>query len=298
MSVPVAYATIIIIWSTTPLGITWSNETLSPIAAVTIRMSLAALIGLAFLKLARINLFWSRAALKTYTYSLSGVFFAMVCTYMAAQYIPSGLISVLFALSPVLSNIFSHFLVGKGEFTAMRWAAFLVSFVGLITLCLDEWVIYQDGWIGILLLLVAVTFYSLSGVLVQREGYQAHPLSITVGTLLLSTPLFLTSWYVLDGQVPNVDWSSRSPWAVLFLSVFGSLIGFASYFYIVRKLGAVAVAMVTLITPVVALILGSTLNNEPITLQMMAGTLCVLVGLVFYYQNGLSLSLPRRKQLN
>lgn len=293
MSVPVAYATIIIVWSTTPLGITWSNETLSPVAAVSIRMSIAAVIGYALLKVLRIPVSWSTRALRTYGFSLMGIYGAMLCTYTAAQYIPSGLISVLFALAPVLSNIFAYFLLGKGDFSSARWVAFILSFIGLMVICFDDWVIHQDGWIGVVFLLVAVSLYSLSGVLVQRESYHGHPLSLTVGTLILSSPLFIFSWWMLDGQLPVIDWTSKSPWAVIYLAVFGSLLGFASYFYIVRQLGATAVAMVTLVTPVLALILGSVLNNEIITPQITLGTACVLFGLVLYYRNDQIIRMPK-----
>ena len=292
MSVPVAYATIIIIWSTTPLGIAWSNETLSPVAAVTMRMAIAATIGFILLKVFRIPVSWSAKALRTYTYSLMGIFMAMLCTYSAAQYIPSGLISVLYALSPVLSNLFAFLLIGKGDFSAVRWVSFFISFLGLAVICLDDWVLQQDGWIGVLLLLIAVSLYSLSGVLVQREAYHAHPLSLTVGTLILSVPLYVISWWFMDGELPVLDWGSTSPWAILYLAIFGSLLGFASYFYIVRQLGATAVAMVTLVTPVLALILGSVLNDETITPQIVFGTACVLFGLVLYYRNDRTLRIP------
>lgn len=287
MSVPVAYATMMVIWSTTPLGIAWSNETLSPIAAVTLRMVFAAVIGWALLRLLKIEIMWHGAARKTYAYSLLGVYGAMFCVYSSAKYIPSGLISVLFALSPLLSNLLSVKLLGQGSFTPARLLAFAISFSGLAFICLDSGMQYEQAWLGVLLLLMGVSLYSLSGVLVQRESYHGHPLSITVGTLVMSVPLFALTWYVVDGSLPTLNWESKSPWSVLYLATFGSLLGFAAYFYVVRKLGAISVAMVTLVTPVFALILGSLLNGEPITLQMVVGTSCVLGGLVLYYQKGL-----------
>ncbi len=293
MSVQIAYASIILIWSTTPLAIAWSNETLSPEVAVGLRMVIAAVLGYGILKALGIPVSWDRKARKTYRYSLMGVFGAMMCTYQAANYIPSGLISVLFALAPVCSNLFSTLLLGKAEFNLERWFAFLLSFIGLAVICLDEWVVHEQGWIGVALLLLAVCLYSLGGVLVQREQYHAHPLSITVGTLISASPLFLLAWFFLDGQIPQLDWQSHSPWAVVYLSVFGSLIGFAAYFFIVRTLGATAVAMVTLITPVLALILGTTLNNEHVSLQMILGTGCVLAGLLIYYRAGSGISVTR-----
>lgn len=284
MSVPVAFATIVIVWSTTPLGIAWSNETVSPFAAIALRMMIAALIGYVVLKLWRLELSWSKPALRAYLASLIGIYGALLCTYVAADFVPSGLISVLFALAPVVSNLFSAKLLGRGEFTMLRWIAFAISFAGLSVICLDDWVIHSSGWKGVILLLMAVILYSLSGVLVQRENYQCHPFSMSVGTLLLSAPLFLATWYVVDGKVPEIDLSSRSPWSILYLAVCGSLIGFMSYFYVLGNVGATAVAMVTLVTPVLALALGHVLNQEAITMRMGLGTAAVLAGLLIYYQ--------------
>lgn len=285
MSVPVAYATILLVWSTTPLGIAWSNETISPFAAIALRMNIAAVLGLVLLKCLRIELSWSRAAIRAYVISLLGIYGALLSTYIAASYVPSGLISVMYALAPVMSNLFSVRLLGQGAFTPIRWAAFGVSFIGLSVICLDEWAIHGEGWKGLLLLMIAVTLYSLSGVLLQRENYRGHPLSMSVGAVLLSAPLFLLTWWGIDGVMPTFDLGSRSPWSILYLAIFGSLFGFMAYFYIVKEQGATAVAMVTLVTPIMALILGSVFNQEPITMQMVMGTAGVLAGLLVYYQS-------------
>jgi drug/metabolite transporter (DMT)-like permease len=133
------------------------------------------------------------------------------------------------------------------------------------------------------MLLGAVVLYAASGILVQREPYQAHPLGITVGALILSLPLYLILWAVTDGRIPEVDWSSRSPWAVLYLAVFGSLIGFMSYFYIVKTRGATVVSMVTLATPMFALYLGHHFNGEQISVQLVLGSILVLSGLGLYF---------------
>jgi drug/metabolite transporter (DMT)-like permease len=283
MSVPVAYATILVIWSTTPLGILWSSETLTPITAITFRMMLAAIAGYAILRALNIALPWNIAALKVYSASLLGIYAAMLCTYMAASYVPSGIITVIYALSPVVSSLLSYFLIGNERLSKIHLLAFFISFMGLLSIFVDDWVVKDDGWIGLVLLLLAVCLYSLSGVLVEKQKYHAHPLSITVGTLLLSIPLFVLSWIVMDGEIPEVDWSSRSPWAVIYLALAGSLLGFACYFFIIKELGATAVATVTLSTPVFALALGSILNGESISLDMLIGTVFILIGLVLCF---------------
>jgi len=247
-------------------------------------MCIAAMLGFLVAKILKIPVAWSSAAFKTYAFSSIGIFGGLTLTYIAAQYVPSGLISVVFALSPLLTNLLTAGIVGKSDFTARKWLGFTLSFFGLGIICIDDWVINEGGWIGLGLLLLAVTLYSLSGVLVQKEKLSAHPLGKTVGTLLFSTPLFLTAWFFLDGNIPVFDPYTASPWAVLYLAIFGSLIGFACYFSIVHAIGATAVTMVTLITPILALVLGNIFNNESLTTQMIVGTIVVIYGLLVYYQ--------------
>jgi len=71
----------------------------------------------------------------------------------------------------------------------------------------------------------------------------------------------------------------RTGGAIAYLGVFGSAIGFALYFYVVRHLEASKVALITLITPVAALMLGHWLNGEAIGPRLAAGTGLILAGL-------------------
>ncbi|MBA6363095.1 EamA/RhaT family transporter, partial [Colwellia sp. BRX8-8] len=64
MSVPIAYFAVILIWSTTPLAIVWSSETIHPTLAVLLRMLIAVVPGWLILKAFRIELPWHKSALK------------------------------------------------------------------------------------------------------------------------------------------------------------------------------------------------------------------------------------------
>lgn len=284
VSITPAYLTIVLVWSTTPLAISWSAETMTPVAALGLRMLLAALLGWVMLRLLAIRVSWERDALRTYMYSQLGIVGAMLCVYSASTFIASGLISVLFALSPLISGVFAYFLLSENNFTADKLAAFVVSFLGLCIICLDGVVVDAEGWKGILLLLSGVSLYSLSGVKVQQVGYQGNPLATTVGSVIVSVPFFALAWFVLDGSAPVIDWESTSPYAVIYLAVFGSLLGFCAYFFLLKVAGAAAVAMVTLLTPALALILGTLVNGETISFEVYLGTSLILSGLFLYYR--------------
>ncbi len=282
-SVPIAYLAVVLIWSTTPLTIAWSSESVDPVMAGWVRMLIASLLGLGLLRLLRIPLPLHREAQTTYACASLGVFGAMCCTYIASRYVPSGLISIMFGLAPILSAILGQWILKEPALRAYRWIACTLAFAGLGVIFTNELALGGDSLPGLLLLFLAVLLFSLSAVLVKRTGTQTHPLAHTVGALLWSLPGFGLTWWLLGGEPLVIDPDSRSFWAILYLAVFGSLVGFVSYFHVLRHLPPSTVALVTLITPIFALLLGHLLNDEPLTASLWQGCLLVVTGLALFF---------------
>ncbi|ACA86514.1 DMT family transporter [Shewanella woodyi] len=280
--VPVAFLAVVIIWSTTPLGIVWSSESVHPSMAVLLRMIIALLLGSFILLIARIRLPLSKAALKLYGVSSIGIVGGMLLSYFAAKYLASGTMSLIFGLSPLLSGLLAQKILNEPKFGPMRSISLVVAFIGLGIVCSSKISLTSDSWIGLALVLAAVSLFSLSGVLIKTVKINIHPIASTVGALMISTPMFALAWILFDGTLPIDSWSERSLYAILYLGVFGSLIGFIAYFYILQNLSASTVALVTLITPAFAMMLGARLNGEIITSALILGAICVLLGLTLY----------------
>ncbi|MCE9677691.1 DMT family transporter [Shewanella sp. AS1] len=280
--VPVSFLAVVIIWSTTPLGIVWSSESVHPTMAVLLRMVIALLIGGLLIMFSSIRLPLNRTAFKLYGYSAIGIVGGMLLSYFAARFIPSGTMSLIFGLSPLLSGLLAQKLLNEAKFSKMRILAFVIAFSGLAVVCSAKLALDGDSWIGLILVLCAVCLFSLSGVLIKTVELAIHPIASTVGALLVSTPLFALAWLLFDASLPVDTWSLRSMAAIIYLGIFGSLIGFIGYFYILQHLNASTVALVTLITPVFAMILGAILNNETITQELIMGAGLVIGGLGLY----------------
>jgi len=164
-----------------------------------------------------------------------------------------------------------------------RQLAMLLALIGLGIVCADSFSLKENGILGLVFILLAVFFFSLSAVLVKSIHLVIHPLATTVGALSVSLPLFFLSWLILDGTIPIEQWQARSIWSTIYLGIFGSLIGFYAYFYVLQKLSASTVTLITLVTPIVALQLGTILNNEHISMTLIYGAVCVLLGLSLYH---------------
>lgn len=291
MSVPAAYFAVVLIWSTTPLGITWSSETVNPTLAVLARMVIAVVLGWLILKLSKIELPLNRQAFKLYGYSTIGIFGGMSFAYVAAQYIASGLISLIFGLAPILSGILAQKILNEPKFSKTKKFALLFAMVGLAIVCYDKvfaqtGALSSDSYLGIAAVLCAVFFFSISGVLVKSVDIKINALASTVGSLVFSIPFFVAVWLVFDGTLPVDEWETKSLLAILYLGVFGSLIGFIAYYYVLQKLDASTVALITMITPVIAICFGALLNNEIVTDNLIIGASFVMGGLALYQWGG------------
>ncbi|MEY8214144.1 MAG: DMT family transporter [Colwellia sp.] len=283
MQVPVAYLAVLLIWSTTPLGIIWSSESINPTMAVLLRMLIAVVLGSAIIFFRKIELPWNMQAIRLYSYSALGIFGGMSFSYLAAEYLTSGVLSLVFGLAPMFSAILARRILAEPKTSLLKKIAMLLSFAGLAFVCADNLSLDGDSIYGLAYILIAVFLFSLSGVLVKSISLAIHPMATTVGSLLLALPLFLINWLLLDGSLDISQWQLRSIWATIYLGVFGSLIGFFAYFFILQRLTASTVALITLITPIIALTLGANLNNEIINSKLIFGALLVILGLSIYY---------------
>lgn len=279
-----AYLTVILIWSGTPLAIQLSQQGLDFYTALVLRMWLAALLSLPVLWLLRQPLALHKAALTSYLAGSVGVYGAMLSVYWGSLFIPSGLISVMYGLSPMLSGAIAYFWLKERELTPVRLMALLLALAGLALVVSARTAIDGDAWRGIVGTLLSVFFFAWSAVWVKKTNAGLHPMVQTSGTLWFSSLLYLITLPIFGIHIPD-DWSLTSQLGLSYLVVLGSIVGFMLYFYILKYLSAARVTLITLISPVLALTWGNLLNDESFQLVALKGAALLLVGLGLYQWN-------------
>lgn len=281
-----AYFLMILIWSTTPLAIKWSSQGIDFISGLSLRMLLGAVLAfsLAILWYKQVPL--HRAARRVYMASALAIYGAMMLVYWGAQFIPSGLISVLYGLTPIFTGVFALFLLNNEAVGFNKIFGALLGILGLAVIFSEQLSFGEQAVLGILATLFSVILHSASAVWIKRLNTPMPALVVTAGGLIFSVPLFIVTFMVFAEPLPN-DLPARTLWAILYLGVMGSVVGFVSYYFVLAKLSPSTVALATLVTPVTALLLGKWFNQESISVMVFLGTGLVITGLIIHQFYGL-----------
>jgi drug/metabolite transporter (DMT)-like permease len=288
MSIPASYLTVILIWSTTPLAIKWSAQGTGFAFAVASRMVIGLAVAALVMAIWRIGLPLHRRARASYLAGGLGMFGAMTLTYWGAQYIHSGLVSVLFGLTPLITGLMAMVWLDEESLGPAKVAGMLLGLTGLAAIFGDSREMGGAHAVaGVSALLAAVTLYSASLVWIKRIGDDSPPLATTAGTLAVALPLFGLVWWLVDGHLP-ASVPVRAGAAIVYLGVFGSVLGFALYYYVIKHMETGKVSLITLVTPVIALLLGSLLNGEDVGTRVWLGAALIVFGLALHQWRSLS----------
>lgn len=279
-AVPPSYLGVILIWATTPLAIKWSAQGYDFSFAVFARMLIGMLLCLALLPLLRVALPRDRRSLIAYGGAGVTVFLAMASTYWAALYVPSGLISVIYGLTPLITAILAARFLHERSLTPIKVLGMVLGFSGLALIFLSPATLELKRLEGLGMLLFAVTTQAAGAIFLKRHSSHLHPLALNSGSLMVAVPLFMLVWLLSSPHSGSaLQAEPRAQWAVLYLAIFGTVVGFNLYYYLLKKLPASVVALITLVTPVLAMLMGVTLNGEVLGPRVALGAAIILVGL-------------------
>jgi drug/metabolite transporter (DMT)-like permease len=281
MKILLAYLLVIVIWSSTPIAIQFSQTGLDFFTSVSLRMWISACLSLILVWIMRQKLALSARALQSYFAGSVGIYGAMMSVYWGAHYIPSGLISVIYGLAPMLTGALAYVWLRERELTPIRVLALLIALSGLTLVVSGRLMLDGLAWRGIVGSLLSVIFFVVSAVWTKQTNAQLHPMVQTSGTLWMSSLMYLLTVPIFGIHFPEV-WSPVALFSLSYLILFGSLLAFVLYFYILKHLPTSRVTLITLIAPVLAVMWGYLLRDERLQLSSAVGAALLLSALCLY----------------
>ncbi|MEE8321270.1 MAG: DMT family transporter [Gammaproteobacteria bacterium] len=285
MSIPAAYITVVFIWATTPLALKWSTEEVGFLFGISSRILLGVLIATLLCLVARISVPIHKKALQTYVAGGIGLYFAKFSVYWGAQYIPSGWISIVLGISPILTTMMASSILNERAMTPMKLAAMFISVFGLYVMYNASLEYGTDTIFGIIAVFFSALFFSASIVCIKKINADIRSLSTVTGTLFVTAPLYALTWLFSGNDLPT-SIPVRTGFSILYLGVIGSVLGFVLFYYVLKHVEVTRTSLIALITPVCALALGHTLNGEVLTPSAITGSVLILTGLLLFEFKG------------
>jgi drug/metabolite transporter (DMT)-like permease len=164
----------------------------------------------------------------------------------------------------------------------MRLFGMTMGFLGLLLVFAEGVSISTMAMLGISATVASAFTQSLGAVLLKQQQPRQHPIAITAGSIAVALPLFILNVLMTSGTELPDEVSLRTMLAISYLGLVGSALGFPLYFYLLKNMTPERVAIITLITPVTALLLGAGFNDELISDKVWTGTGLIISGLAIY----------------
>jgi len=274
-----------LIWGSTYLAIRYAIETIPPLVTVAIRHSLAG--GVLFLWA------WRRGFRPTVhnwaAGAIVGALFFFIghgSLHWAEQFVTSGLAALLIATEPMFILLLGS-VAGKEKINWMNSLGLVVGLAGVAILGAEGLNLHASNWIGMGAVLLGSLSWSV-GVVVSPKlpmpqdsiGRAAVP--VLCGAAMLHLAALWT------GEYHQVQWHavSMKSWLGLgYLVVFGSIVTFTAYTWLLEHCSPTLVATHTYANPIVAVLLGWWLAGEPVSLRLAVSTVAIL-GAILLIQRG------------
>jgi putative membrane protein PagO len=276
-----AYILLCFIWGSTWLAIRISLESFTPFLSGGLRFLIASVAIFIIMRLKGITLQRDKLSVKLYLQMgfLSFVIpFGLV--YWAEQFVPSGLASVLFGVYPFFVAIFSYFMIPNEKIGIGKTVGMILGFLGIIIIFSDSFSFtLSDYLLGMFAVMLSGIMQAYIAVTLKKYGKHLNPLSMNfIPMLIAGITGTLIGLFAEDFSKVSIE--ENGILAVLYLAIFGSVVTFTSFYWLMKRINVVILSLIAFITPIVALLLGWIFYNEVFTTHHLVGSALVLIGLL------------------
>jgi len=280
--VVLAFLAIYVIWGSTYLAIRYAVETIPPLYTAGMRHLTAGTVLLAW-ALAK-GLRPTREQVRASV--VIGFFFFLVghgLLHWAEKVVPSGLASLLIAVEPIIVFLLSSAAARTWRFNGMLLAGILLGLGGLGMLLRGTGLEPVPGLtLGSVMILVSAFSWSVGIIYSRRSHLSGSPLLLSALSLLSgAVMLLLTATMTGEAKEFHLSQVTLRSWLALgYLILFGSVIAFTAYYWLLEHYSPTLVATHTYVNPVVAVLLGWAYGGEALTMKVALAATLVVVAVV------------------
>ncbi len=270
-------------WGTTFLAIRIGVETIPPFILAGIRNLISGSIIFLFLlfqkKLEPISL---RQLGRAFLLAILMIVLANGLTTFSEKYITSGLASLISTLSPFFV-LMLNLVLGNEKLSIKTTLGIALGMFGIF-------LIYQNSLTdllnpnyrtGVFALLLAVLSWSVGTIITKKGSSNSLSMLMNVSLQMLIAGVVLTiTQFYFTTEFSTENWSLNSILAVIYLAIFGSVVGYVAYSYLISQMPSTKVSVLSYVNLVVALFLGWLILDETITARISVAATLIILGVI------------------
>jgi drug/metabolite transporter (DMT)-like permease len=268
------------VWGSTWLAIRFGLEGVPPFVGAALRMAISGVLLIAAAAIMRTQ--WPRDRTYYLHVLVQGVLlfgFQFALVYWSEQTVPSGLVAVLFAVTPLLTSVLTTVVLRMERLTAINVAGLLCGFCGVALIFWSEVVSAAHApAAGAIAALGASVTASIATVSAKRFASNVPPIA-TVGPGQLIGSIVLGALALATERTQAIHFTQTSTIALAYLIVFGNGVAFLTYFTLIRVMPVTRLNLLTYITPIIAVLLGVLFAGEHIAATTILGAAVVFAGI-------------------
>ena len=275
-----------LVWGTTWIFIKIGLEDLPPIAFAVARFLLAVIILFFVIRIQKIPL--PKTAKEWKLIALTGVLqfsinYSMV--FWAEQYITSGLAAVLQAMITVFGLILAWFFLPNERITKLKIFAVSMGIVGVAIIFIDQLKVQSLlAFLGCVGVVIGSYAAAQASILIKAKGGSLHPAALVYCQMICGLPAIVIYSLVAEGNPLTFNWTWRAIICVLYLTIFGTIAAFWLYYWLLSRIESTKAMMISLVTPLLAVVIGAIVLGETLPPQTFFGGLLIIasIGLIVF----------------
>ena len=271
------------IWGSTWLFIKLGLADLPPITFAGIRFVIACAILFPFVLGRRLP--WPRSRADWLLLVFTGILSFTInygLVFWAEQHISSGLAAVLQATMPAFGLVLAHFHLPHERMTWVKMGGVVLGVFGVAVVFSNQLAISgRQALAGCVAMVLSAFFAAYSNVLVKRHGSNLNPAIIAAAQMFFGLIPLLLLGIAFEGNPLHLHWTAVAIISIFYLAIVGSVIAFMSYYWLMQNMDVTKTMLISLVTPVVAVILGMLTLNEELSWRTLAGGAMIIAGIGF-----------------
>lgn len=267
------------IWGSTWIVIQGGLRDLPPFTSAAARFLLAGgLMALVARPLARMEGGAAPGIGLTLSMGVLNVGASYAIVYWSETVLPSGLVSLLWAVFPILMSLVGHYFLPGERLALLQWLGIATGFLGVGLLFVTDLPALGPAAIPAAALLLMSPIVSVIGnFVVKRQGGGTSSVLLNRNGMLVGGALLAALALLLERDAER-SWTAGALGSIAYLSVAGSVVAFGLYFWLLRHAPAYKLSLISYVVPLIALTLGALLGAERVTGFTLAGAALVLGG--------------------